>query len=103
MGTMKVSAVFYQDCIKAIIAAILVTKLHRSLKHIITPALRMENIQMRDDKGKKHVNSVFLLLFWNVSYGYYKRIQKHASLQPNKIAIKENDRVLTYKVVRISL
>ena len=38
--TMKVSAVFYQDCIKAIIAAILVTKLHRSLKHIITPALK---------------------------------------------------------------
>ena len=28
------------DCIKAIIAAILVTKLHRSLKHIITPALK---------------------------------------------------------------
>ncbi|MFZ3198686.1 MAG: biotin transporter BioY, partial [Bacillus mycoides] len=38
--TMKVSAVFLPgDCIKAIIAAILVTKLHRSLKHIITPAL----------------------------------------------------------------
>ncbi len=39
--TMKVSAVFLPgDCIKAIIAAILVTKLHRSLKHIITPALK---------------------------------------------------------------
>lgn len=39
--TMKVSVVFLPgDCIKAIIAAILVTKLHRSLKHIITPALK---------------------------------------------------------------
>ncbi len=39
--TMKVSAVFLPgDCIKAIIAAVLVTKLHRSLKHIITPALK---------------------------------------------------------------
>lgn len=39
--TMKVSAVFLPgDCIKAIIASILVTKLHRSLKHIITPALK---------------------------------------------------------------
>lgn len=32
--------VFTRDCIKAIIAAVLVTKLHRSLKHIITPALK---------------------------------------------------------------
>ncbi|MGQ0438575.1 biotin transporter BioY, partial [Bacillus sp. B-TM1] len=39
--TMKVSVAFLPgDCIKAIIAAILVTKLHRSLKHIITPALK---------------------------------------------------------------
>ena len=47
------------DCIKAIIAAILVTKLHRSLKHIITPALKNGKYTNADDKGKKHVNSVF--------------------------------------------
>lgn len=29
--------------------------------------------------------------------GITKEYKKHASLQPNKIAIKENDRVLTYK------
>ena len=63
--TMKVSAVFLLgDCIKAIIAAILVTKLHRSLKHIITPALKNGKYTNADDKGKKHVNSVFLLLFF---------------------------------------
>ena len=32
--------VLTRDCIKVIIAAVLVTKLHRSLKHIITPALK---------------------------------------------------------------
>ena len=55
---------------------------------------------MRDDKGKKHVNSVFLLLFCKERtshMGITKEYKKHASLQPNKIAIKENDRVLTYK------
>ena len=50
------------DCLKAIIAAVLVTKLHRSLKHIITPALKNGKYTNRDDKGKKHVNCVFLLL-----------------------------------------
>ncbi len=30
-------------------------------------------------------------------WGLQKNIKKHASVQPNKIAIKENDRVLTYK------
>lgn len=29
--------------------------------------------------------------------GIIKEYKKHASLQPNKIAIKENDRALTYK------
>ncbi|KFN04384.1 biotin transporter BioY [Bacillus clarus] len=42
--TLKVSVVFLPgDCMKVIIAAILVTKLHRSLKHISTPALKNEN------------------------------------------------------------
>lgn len=61
--TMKVSAVFLPgDCLKAIIAAVLVTKLHRSLKHIITPALKNGKYTNRDDKGKKHVNCVFLFI-----------------------------------------
>ena len=51
------------DCIKAIIAAILVTKLHRSLKHIITPALKSGKYTNADKKEKKHVHCVFLLLF----------------------------------------
>ena len=55
---------------------------------------------MRDDKGKKHVNSVFLFIICKERtshMGITKEYKKHASLQPNKIAIKENDRVLTYK------
>ncbi len=51
-------------------------------------------------KEKKHAHCVFLFIIFkrkDVSYGDYKEYKKHASLQPNKIAIKENDRVLTYK------
>ncbi len=55
---------------------------------------------MRDKKEKKHVYCVFLLVFCKERtshMGITKEYKKHASLQPNKIAIKENDRVLTYK------
>ena len=87
------------DCIKAIIAAILVTKLHRSLKHIITPALKRSKYTNADKKEKKHVRCVSFYYFGKkgrLIWVLQKNI-KHASLQPNKIAIKENDRVLTYK------
>ncbi|MFJ8530048.1 biotin transporter BioY [Bacillus sp. NPDC094106] len=43
--TMKVSLVFLPgDCMKAIIAAILVPRLHRSLKHVIMPTLKNKKI-----------------------------------------------------------
>lgn len=49
---------------------------------------------MRDKKEKKHVYCVFLLLFCKErtsQMGITKEYKKYASLQTNKIAIKEND------------
>ena len=73
---MKVSAVFYRDCIKAIIAAILVTKLHRSLKHIITPALKNGKYTNADKKEETRLLRVSfsILKRKDISYGNNKRI-----------------------------
>ncbi len=100
--TVKVSVVFLPgDCIKAIIAAILVTKLHRSLETYYYACSKEKQIYKCGIRKRRNTFvACFLFIILerkDVSYGYYKEYKKHRLLQPNKIAIKENDRVLTYK------
>ena len=54
---------------------------------------------MRDEREEtRSLRVSFIILRERTSHmGITKEYKKHASLQPNKIAIKENDRVLTYK------
>ena len=54
--------VFTRDCIKAIIAAVLVTKLHRSLKHIITPALKNGKYTNGMIKGRNTLIACFFFI-----------------------------------------